>query len=1365
MATNSFSAHGKEMQQAILQMAQLLQRLATPTPISQEKVLESLSTNINEFVYDPENGITFEKWFARYSDLFDNDARNLDDAAKVRLLLRKLDHASHSRYVNYILPRLPKDIDFDETVSTLKKIFGTPTSVFNKRFQCLQLVKNEADDIISYGGKVNRACEEFEFEKVNIDHFKCLVFVCGLKAPRYADIRARLLSRMEGETADAPVTLQTLIDEFQRLVNLKADTTLNEKPSGSKQAVHAVSEKKEHQSQRPPKPKGKPLPSTPCWQCGQVHYVRDCPFSDHRCKTCDRVGHKEGYCGCIKKSPGGDSSPAHPTAKKPAKKKQKHYGGSSSQTRGVSVVNNIANRFRKRRFVTTTINDVTTSLQLDSASDITVICEQTWHQLGKPETTPASIDAVNASGEPLGLIGEFQCDVTLNGTAKRGKCFVTSSPNLNVFGIDWIDMFDLWSLPFDLICNSIASTTKPAFDDEVQKLRSDHPDVFDDSLGHCTNMKRPVPFNTTPLVDAELNRLESMGIISPVDFSEWAAPIVAVRKPNGRVRICADYSTGLNDVLEANNYPLPTPEEIFAQLAGSRVFSIIDLSDAYLQVEVDDDSKKLLTINTHKGLFQFNRLAPGVKSAPGAFQRLVGGMTADIPGVRSFIDDAIVFGATWEEHAKSLNKLLTRLAQYGFHVKAEKCKFFQTELGYLGHIVDRHGIRPDTEKLQAIANIPAPTNVTELRSFLGAVNYYGRFVRNIHELRHPLDQLLKKDVKWQWNDRCQQSFEKFKAVLQSELLLTHYDPTLPIIVAADACNTGIGAVILHKFPDARMKAAQHASRSLTPAKQGYGQPEKEALALVYAVTKFHKYLLGRHFTLQTDHKPVLAIFGSKKGIPLHTANRLQRWALIMLNYDFDIQHISTNDFGCADMLSRLIDRTACPEEEYVVAAINLEEDMVSIVNDSLDKLPVSFTALQHATKENRVLQSVASFIEKGWPGDSKPVNDPDLLPYYNRRDSLSIVNGCVMLHDRVVVPDQFRKKILKQFHRGHPGVVRMKAIARSFVYWPGIDDEIEEFVRNCNPCCVAGKAPVKTTLESWPAPSKPWSRIHIDYAGPVDGVYFLVVVDPFSKWPEVFATRTTTANTTMRLLSESFATFGIPETIVSDNGPQFAGHEFRTFCQSLGIQHLRTAPYHPQSNGLAERFVDTVKRSLRKIRSGGESLDSALQTFLQVYRTTPTSDLDGKSPAEIMFGRPIRTISSLLLPQTECYSPSSSKPEKQNEKFNKKHGAMQLRGFSNLVTQSTLRFTKQTPGNGKQPPSSSASGRSVRLIQSVRSIPHRSPSSWMSSDYPVRHRFVIQIQAHARVIQQLPPRPNQILATPNTFLSPVPKKLQHHHRM
>ncbi|XP_055633565.1 uncharacterized protein K02A2.6-like [Toxorhynchites rutilus septentrionalis] len=561
--------------------------------------------------------------------------------------------------------------------------------------------------------------------------------------------------------------------------------------------------------------------------------------------------------------------------------------------------------------------------------------------------------------------------------------------------------------------------------------------------------------------------------------------------------------------------------------------------------------------------------------------------------------------------------------------------FFQTEIGYLGHIVDQNGIRPDPEKLQAIASIPAPTNVSELRSYLGAINFYGRFVRNIHELRHPLDKLLKKDAKWKWDPDCQKSFERFKQVLQSDMLLTHYDPKLPIIVAADASSTGIGAVIFHEFPNGYLKAIQHASKSLTPAVQGYGQPENEALALIYGVKKFHKYLLGRRFTLLTDRKPL---------------------ALILLNYDFDIRYVSTNEFGCADMLSRLIDRSKQPEEDYVVATISLEEDMASIIHDTINQVPVSFAAIQRAMKTDTVLQSVLTFVHDGWPKDGLSITDPEVRPYFNRRESLTHLDGCILFHDRVVVPSKFRKQILKQFHRGHPGMVRMKSIARSFVYWPGIDNDIEDHVRRCTPCCTAGKAPVKTAPESWPIPDKPWSRIHIDYAGPVDGVFFLVTVDPYTKWPEVYATKTTTTRTTTKLLSQSFATFGVPETIVSDNGTQFTSYEFQTFCEQLGIRHVRTAPYHPQSNGLAERFVDTLKRTLRKIRSGGETLQEAFQTFLHVYRSTPTADLGDKSPAEMIFGRPIRTVSSLLLPTKHSSTAPQSKAGRQNDRLNREHG-------------------------------------------------------------------------------------------------------------
>ncbi|XP_062556755.1 uncharacterized protein K02A2.6-like [Armigeres subalbatus] len=336
-------------------------------------------------------------------------------------------------------------------------------------------------------------------------------------------------------------------------------------------------------------------------------------------------------------------------------------------------------------------------------------------------------------------------------------------------------------------------------------------------------LKRPVPYASASKIEVELDRLQKIGIIIPVSYSEWAAPIVAVTKPNGRVRICADYSTGLNSALEPHQHPLPLPQDIFAKLANKKVFSQIDLSDAYLQVEIDQDSRKLLTINTHKGLFEFTRLSPGVKTAPGAFQEIVDNMIAGLDGVSGYLDDIIVASDSVEEHMIHLERLFARIREYGFTLKIEKSNFFMSEIKYLGLIVDSQGIRPDPEKVRAISEMPAPHDVTTLRSFLGAVNYYSKFVRGMHKLREPMDALLKKDVRWYWSPACQQSFNQFKRILQSNLLLTHYDPRLEIIVAADASMSGVGAVLLHRFPDGTIKAVCHVSRTMTQAEKGYSQ--------------------------------------------------------------------------------------------------------------------------------------------------------------------------------------------------------------------------------------------------------------------------------------------------------------------------------------------------------------------------------------------------------------------------------------------------------------------------------------------------------------------------------------------------------------
>lgn len=246
--------------------------------------------------------------------------------------------------------------------------------------------------------------------------------------------------------------------------------------------------------------------------------------------------------------------------------------------------------------------------------------------------------------------------------------------------------------------------------------------------------------------------------------------------------------------------------------------------------------------------------------------------------------------------------------------------------------------------------------------------------------------------------------------------------------------------------------------------------------------------------------------------------------------------------------------------------------------------------------------------------------------------------------------------ILKQIHKGHPGIERMKAIARSYVYWPGIDKEIEQFVKTCHNFASAAKSPIKVPLASWYTPTHPWQRFHADYAGPINGEYYLIVVDAFSKWPEIYPTQTITAQRTIEIMEDIFARFGIPETLVTDNGTQFTSEMFQTFCLSRGIQHFRTPAFNPSSNSQAERFVDTFKRGLQK-HINGETIRKHLPTFLKQYRSTPNSNAPDKvSPAEALMGRPMRTVLDLLKPSVQRQLHKDDSKLRQKRQYNRKHG-------------------------------------------------------------------------------------------------------------
>ena len=350
---------------------------------------------------------------------------------------------------------------------------------------------------------------------------------------------------------------------------------------------------------------------------------------------------------------------------------------------------------------------------------------------------------------------------------------------------------------------------------------------------------------------------------------------------------------------------MPKQDDLFATLAGGKKFSKIDLTHAYQQLNLDEKSRPLVTVNSHQGLYRYNRLPFGVASAPALFQRVMDTVLQGIPKVICYIDDILVTGDTEENHLKTLETVLQHLEKYNIRANKSKCKFFMDSVEYLGHVINAEGLHTTDEKVKAILQAPEPKNVQEMRSFLGLLHYYGKFLPNLAMLLKPLNDQLREGVSWRWTKDCAKAFAEAKTLLSNAPVLAHYNPSLPIKMAGDASTYGLGAVISHTFPDGSERPIAFASRTLSSAERNYPQVEKEALSLVYGIRKFHQYLYGRQFVMVTDHEPLLVLLGSKKEVPPLAAARLQRWALLLSAYSYQLEFRKTSKHGNADFLSRL----------------------------------------------------------------------------------------------------------------------------------------------------------------------------------------------------------------------------------------------------------------------------------------------------------------------------------------------------------------------------------------------------------------------------------------------------------------------------
>ena len=578
--------------------------------------------------------------------------------------------------------------------------------------------------------------------------------------------------------------------------------------------------------------------------------------------------------------------------------------------------------------------------------------------------------------------------------------------------------------------------------------------------------------------------------------------------------------------------------------------------------------------------------------------------------------------------------MLRRLSDHGVQLKKEKCRFMEDTVEYLGHLIDANGLHATDSKLKAIRDAPQPKNVQELRAFLGLLNYYGRFIPNRATLTKPLTRLLYKDTPWRWTQECMESFQKVKDVLVSSNCVTHYNPSFPLRLAADASAYGLGAVLSHVMEDGQEQPIAFASRSLSKSEQNYAQVEKEALALIFGVKKFHLYLWGRTFTLVTDHKPLTSILGPKQGTPPLAAARLQRWSLILAAYDYKIEYRSTDAHGNADSLSRL------PLQSKVDDSVQEEPSIFNV--SQIQSLPVTSTQVCEATRTDIILSKVLRYVKSGWPQQVSRV----LQPYFARRFELSVEGGCLLWGIRVIIPKKLQGRTIEELHKDHQGIARMKSLARSYFWWPGLDKVIENEAKSCVSCQAVKQGPPVAPLQPWSWPDHPWSRVHLDFAGPFRGHMFLVAVDAHSKWPEVFIMKETTAAKTIESLRDMFSRYGFPETIVTDNGPQFVSQDFADFLKLNGVRHIRSTPYHPASNGLAERFVQSFKTSLKAVERNGLPIRHQLANVLLAYRSTPHSTT-GVSPASLFFKRQLRTRLDMIHPDISSKVQNSQTRQKE----------------------------------------------------------------------------------------------------------------------
>ena len=752
-----------------------------------------------------------------------------------------------------------------------------------------------------------------------------------------------------------------------------------------------------------------------------------------------------------------------------------------------------------------------------------------------------------------------------------------------------------------------------------------------DLLAHSITMRHnepiytkqfPIPTSQMRTVKDSVKEWVKLGVIEQTQ-SKYNSPIFCVpKKDNQGLRICQDYRR-INAASLPDKYSIRTVEDCIAEIGEHKAtkFAAIDLRHSFYQMALEDNSRKYSAFTIPgMGQYQWKVGAMGLAGCPATFSRLMDKVMEGQANVITYVDDLLIYAKSDEELLTTLDQVMKRLKKNNLKINLPKCKFLASEIDYLGHTLTKNGIRPAKTKAQDLIMAPNPKSLKEVRSFLGMANFFRPFIPNLAALAKPITELTKQESVWKRGpipEEAVKAIRKIKEIISTRPVLAYPNAQETFHLFIDGSvglrgkPGGLGAHLCQGNDKKSLKSVAFASRQLHPHENNYTAFMIEIAAAAFAVSHFQHHLKGKHFILHTDHKPMIP----HTTMQVKTLNRLHH---LLLEFDFEVQHVPGEENQVADFLSR----TAEKVQETQITAVKEDRETTIMRQQNDPHIREAIKAVKGQHYEPQLLGPLSN-----WINNFRVIDDMLYITVKGRRGFLE---GQAAL--RIVTPEAMKPKALKQGHitpEGvHVGPLRTEEEIRECQWWPNMTQEIKEFVQRC-PTCSAHKPRIGTPPGLFPSPNGPNERVHADLFGPVKDKhgqkkFILVITDAFTKLVALQLLENKSAEqTTNALMAGWILVYGVPKIIVTDQGKEFCNNVQEQLWKELQVEHRTTTPYHPQCNGQAETFNRTMATMLHSILQemnlGTNEATNLLQKVAFAYNTTVHSATK-QSPFRTTFG-------------------------------------------------------------------------------------------------------------------------------------------------